>query len=583
VESSVRERAAELFCEQRKLLIQKVDRSFAVLMLCQYGACVLGATVFALVGAHPSLNVWTAILLGALFTGPAVILVRLRPGETETRHTIAAGQMLMSSLLIHLTGGRIETHFHIFGSLAFLAFYRDARVLITASAIVAADHFVRGLFWPESVFGLAAPDHWRWLEHTGWVIFEDAFLILSIRQNQETLWNLMVGRAELEKERDRAEQASRAKDDFMAVLSHELRTPLTPSLMALSSLTEDEQLRPETRSELELVRRNVELEARLIDDLLDLTRITRGKLQLTPGNVDLHLLLRQLLESSRAEFAEKQLVVEERLGAKNSWVYGDNARLQQVFWNLVKNAVKFTPAGGRIVLQTEDAGDRIKVDLTDTGVGIDAEVLPKIFERFEQGGVAVTRQFGGLGLGLSICRAIVEMHRGAIRAESRGPTWGSTFTVVMPAHGASNSPAKANTQTQRLRLSGILPRRVLLVDDHVDTRETIKRLLTKAGYEVTTAGSVQAALQRAQDGRFDLLLSDIGLPDGSGCDLMVSLKADYKMPGVAFSGFGMEDDVRKSLEAGFAAHLTKPVDFQRLKEVMGQAISGKNPPQARAA
>ncbi len=579
------QRAAELFEEQRVTLAGRVDRSFMILMLVQYGVCVLGSIVvsprsWAATGASAPWQVMAAILLGGLFTAIPVALVLLRPATPLTRHGVAVGQMLMSGLLIHLTGGRIETHFHVFGSLAFLAFYRDWRVLATATAITAGDQFVRGLFWPLSVFGTAGVDHWRWLEHVGWIVFEDAFLIISIQNSLEMLTNIAGRRAELEQARDAAEQASRAKDDFMAVLSHELRTPLTPSIMTLGVLAEDEQLGQETRDDLAMVLRNVQLEARLIDDLLDLTRITSGKLELHSGQVDLHALLRHIFETCRTEFRQKGLTVTKRLEASEAWVYGDSARLQQVFWNLLRNAIKFTPAGGRIEVVTQNEGDKVRIDLTDSGIGITPEVLPKIFERFEQGGEGVTKQFGGLGLGLSICRTIVEKHRGMVRAHSRGRGWGSTFTIALPARPAPPA-ATPITHTQKLRLSGILPRRVLLVDDHLDTRITLEKLLTRAGYEVTPASSVADALEKAGAAPFDILVSDLGLPDGHGTDLMRAVREQYHLPGIAFSGFGMEEDVRKSLEAGFSTHLTKPVDFKRLKEAMGQALN--NPQRAAVA
>jgi signal transduction histidine kinase/CheY-like chemotaxis protein len=420
--------------------------------------------------------------------------------------------------------------------------------------------------WGDPAFGLAGPLPFLGLE---WL-----FLCLWLRQHEAVLRNSLQERAELEAEQMKTAQASRAKDDFMAVLSHELRTPLTPSLMMLNALSDDDRVDETVRRDLAMVRRNVELEARLIDDLLDLTRVASGKMQMTPGNVDGHKLLEDLLDTCQGEFQAKGITVKRAFEARRPWLYGDSARLQQVFWNLLKNAVKFTPAGGRIEVRTSDAEDKLRVDVTDTGVGIPAEVLPRLFQRFEQGSDEVTRQFGGLGLGLSICRSIVEMHRGAIRAESRGSGWGATFTVVLPAR-ATAPTAKSGMQTQLLRLNGVLPRRVLLVDDHVDTRETLARLLTKASYEVTLAATVGEALQKAAEAKFDILVSDIGLPDGSGLDLMKKVREEYGMRGVAFSGYGMEEDVQKSLEAGFFAHLTKPVEFGRLKEAMGQALQNK--------
>ena len=518
------QRVNALRMEQRGLLTKRVDHSFALLLIVQYGAGILAALVFAahgpgLASSAGRAHVLMAVLLGALFTAPPVALAFLQPGGVWTRHTVAAGQMLMSGLLIHISGGRIETHFHIFGSLAFLAFYRDWRVLITASAIVAADHFVRGVFWPASIYGVAASDAWRWLEDTGWVIFEDAFLILSIRHSQDLLADIALRRAELEQARDSAVQSSRAKDEFLAVLSHELRTPLTPSLMTLASLSESPHLDEETRDELAMVRRNIELEARLIDDLLDLTRITAGKLQLSSGQ----------RRSARAAAAHPrdvpagvpaeadrrheaagggELLVLRRQRAAAAGLLEPDAQRDQVH-------ARRRP----LEVRTQEAGDRIRIDFIDSGIGIAPELLPKIFERFEQGGAAVTKQFGGLGLGLSICRAIVELHRGAIRAESRGRGWGATFTIVLPAKREA-PPATPISRTQVLRVSGKLPRRVLLVDDHDDTRETLTKLLTRSGYEVTEAGTMQSALEKASAGAFDILVSDLGLPDGHGTELM---------------------------------------------------------------
>ncbi len=564
-------RAASIYEEQLAPSARRVDQSFVQLMLCQYVVCVAAAVFFTPHIASSQIHAYAATVIGAVITGIPVALAVLRSGQIVTRHTVAACQMMMSGLLIAITGGRVETHFHIFGSLAFLAFYRDARVLLTATVVVALDHFIRGMYWPESVFGVHQPDHWRWIEYTAWVFFEDIFLMISILQSQHTLRDSALQRAELERARDAAEQASRAKDDFIATLSHELRTPLTPSLMTLACLAHDDQVPSEIRSELQMVERNIELEARLIDDLLDLTRIAQGKIRLVSGPVDIHALISHIFETCREEFAAKDLTVETHLNATHCWVSGDGARLQQVFWNLIKNAVKFTPEQGSIQVMTSNDGNRIKIEFIDNGVGIPADVIPRIFHRFEQGGARVTKQFGGLGLGLSICRAIMDLHHGSIRADSRGSGWGSTFTVVLTVT-AEPPVARRESETQLLRLSGKLPRRILLVDDHVDTRHTLERLLKRAGYEVTTADCVAAALQEARQHEFDMLISDIGLPDATGYELMSTLHRQYSMRGVAISGYGMEEDIRKSMDAGFSAHLTKPIDFGRLKAAISQAL-----------
>ncbi len=558
---------------------QRVDHSAVLLMLAQYVVCVLLALWTSQNGPAPGgsqSHLMAALILGGFATSIPVGLAIQRPGAGSTRYAVAAGQMLMSSLFITVMGGRAESHFHVFGSLAFLAFYRDWRVLALATVLVAGDHLFRGIYWPASIYGSALPQYWRWLEYTSWLVFEEVFLLLSIHYNLNTLEAMSQQRAELERARDVAEQASRAKDEFIATLSHELRTPLTPSLMTLSALAQDENLDEGLREELQMVQRNVELEARLIDDLLDLTRIAQGKLKLIPSAVDIHAILDHILETCRAEFGSKNLQIEFDLKASKHWISGDSARLQQVFWNLIKNAVKFTPEGGTITVRTSNEGARLRVDFADTGVGIAADVLPKIFNRFEQGGGSITRQFGGLGLGLSISRAILELHLGSIRAESKGAGRGSTFSVSLTPLAEAPSAHRGN-ETQILRLSGKLPRRLLLVDDHDDTRRTLDRLLTRAGYDVTTADCVQSALRKAQEGAFDLLLSDIGLPDGSGCELMAALRKQFGLRGIAFSGFGMEGDIQESLDAGFFAHVTKPIDLERLKQTMTQALSQPAP------
>ncbi|RYD84680.1 MAG: response regulator [Verrucomicrobiaceae bacterium] len=573
---SVAARAEEIYQQQRVDLARHVDRSFGALMLFQWLACVAAALWFSpktwegsASGTH--LHVWTAWLVGGAVTCLPVIMIASRPGEVLTRHVVAVGQMLMSALLIHVTGGRIETHFHIFGSLAFLAFYRDSKVLITASVIVSLDHFIRGSYWPESAFGVVAASPWRWLEHTAWVVFEDVFLILSIRQNRQILREMAQRRAEVEEAKEAAERANRAKDDFLAVLSHELRTPLTPALASLSAMVHDADVSMEVREELRMIQRNVGMEAHLIDDLLDLSRIASGKVQMSEGSVDVHSILTHILDTSRAELLKKRLTIGHALDAKMPWVRGDSARLQQVFWNLLKNAMKFTPAGGCIVVRTTDLGERFRVDVTDTGIGITGAVIDTLFRPFQQGGAAVTRQFGGLGLGLSICRGIIELHDGEIRVQSAGEGKGATFSVELPVHVPSVEPVEEpgeffpefSKQAQR----------ILLVDDHADTRNTLSRLLSRAGYDVTTADCVSSALQKAMEKEFDLLISDIGLPDGTGRDLMNELNTRFSLPGIAFSGFGMEGDVRQSLDAGFSAHLTKPVDFQQLKNEMARALA----------
>jgi PAS domain S-box-containing protein len=360
-----------------------------------------------------------------------------------------------------------------------------------------------------------------------------------------------------------AERASSAKDQFLAVLSHELRTPLTPALVLSHMLGEDQSLAPGHREMVGVIRRNVELEARLIDDLLDLTRISRDKLELHTTTVDAHEKIRQVMGICVEEITAKRTVVVLHLNAKRHHVMGDPTRLQQVLWNLVKNAVKFTPPEGRVTVRTADVDEKLLVEVADTGIGIDPAALPRVFNAFEQGGQEVTRQFGGLGLGLAISKALVELHGGTIAASSEGQGKGAAFTVILPT---ASGEAVASQHPQGV--PGGLTGTILLVEDHADTRVVMARFLRGMGCTVVAAGSAAEALKLLDNMRPNLMISDIGLPDASGLDLMRQVRTAHGIKGIALSGYGMEEDVAKSKEAGFEAHLTKPVNLQALEETI---------------
>jgi CheY-like chemotaxis protein len=340
-------------------------------------------------------------------------------------------------------------------------------------------------------------------------------------------------------------------------------------------------LSDDARDMISTIRRNVELEARLIDDLLDLTRIARGKLELSMRSTDAHATLANVIRDCQSEIHSKQLQVATELGAKDHRVEADPVRLQQVLWNLMKNAIKFTPNGGDIAVRTADTPDGfLQIQIIDSGIGIEPHLLPRIFDAFEQGDKTITRHFGGLGLGLAISKALVDLQNGRLRADSAGHGAGATFTVemkltaavdiVVAPHASAGSDgalvARADADGEPDRVQ------ILLVEDHADTARTMAGLLKTIGYEVRTADSVAAALQAAQAEPFDLLISDIGLPDGSGLDLMRQLRARLSARGICLSGFGMDEDIARSLDAGFAEHLTKPVDLRGLEAVIRRVM-----------
>ena len=364
-----------------------------------------------------------------------------------------------------------------------------------------------------------------------------------------------------------AERANAAKDRFLAVLSHELRTPLNPVLMAASAMETDPTVPPELRADISMIRRNVELEARLIDDLLDLTRIANGKVQLHRKIVDGHDLLEEASAVVRGDPSAPQPKVHLELRASRYHVDGDPARIQQVFWNLIRNAVKFTPAEGHVLVRTETAdADTFRVEVIDNGIGIAPEALPKIFNAFEQGDTDVNRAFGGLGLGLAISHALAEMHGGTLRAESAGVGKGATFIFDLPAVEQS-AVALAATPPPPMAAGC---RRILLVEDHATTAALTARLLRKRGHYVEVAQTKTEAISIGLREQFDIVLSDLGLPDGTGFEVMEALRSRPGTTGIALTGYGMEADVAQTMQAGFQFHITKPVDAQKLFRAIEQ-------------
>jgi two-component system CheB/CheR fusion protein len=337
-----------------------------------------------------------------------------------------------------------------------------------------------------------------------------------------------------------------------------------------------------------VIRRNVELEARLIDDLLDLTRIVQGKLELKPEVADLRAILEHALDACcpPGTFFRSRFRVETAPGDHRLW--GDAPRLTQVFWNLFKNALKFTPEGGHIEVRTRrgDDGRTLVAEVSDEGIGIESERLGQIFDAFEQGQRAITRRYGGLGLGLTISKSIVDLHQGRLTASSAGSGKGATFRVELPIGAAQEEPAAQGEPAGELAAAAeeTRPLHILLVEDHPDTSEAMAALLSLLGHEVAVAGDAEQALRAAQaaaqaaDG-FDLVISDVGLPGTDGLELMRELRRRHHLTGIALSGYGMDEDVRKSLAAGFSQHLTKPVNLPTLKAAIARAAASGSAPE----
>jgi PAS domain S-box-containing protein len=380
---------------------------------------------------------------------------------------------------------------------------------------------------------------------------------------------LEAAKTSAERAKAEAEKANQAKDHFLAVLSHELRTPLTPVLAAVQLLQRRGALGNEIRTPLDIIQRNVQLQARLIDDLLDLTRIAQGKLELDLKPIDVGTVIERAVEITKPDIDARRLEFGVTLRDAPLRVRADASRLQQVIWNLLTNAVKFTPEGGCVGLRCERRGERVVIEVSDSGIGIEPEAANKIFDAFEQGGRAVTRQFGGLGLGLAIAKRLVEMHEGTISVHSEGRNRGALFRVELPVSGAVPDAGRQTSATPVV--AGL--KRILLVEDNGDTAATMKLLLEVFGYQVETTGAVKQALKAMESANFDLLVSDLGLPDGSGTELMQELRRrGHAIKGIALSGYGQPEDIRRSKEAGFSAHLIKPVDAEVLMETIAAMI-----------
>jgi signal transduction histidine kinase len=404
----------------------------------------------------------------------------------------------------------------------------------------------------------------------------------SLRQtNNELEARVQARTAQLMQANQEAVAAARAKDDFLAALSHELRTPLNPVLLLASDAAENPELPPEIRAQFATIRHNVELEARLIDDLLDITRITHGKLLINLGPVDVHAVLQAAITTVQSEFDQKQITLTMQLAGKQAVTKGDAVRLQQVFWNVLKNAVKFNSPGGQILVATSvAAGEKIEIKITDTGIGLTSHEIQRIFNAFSQGDHAAnehSHRYGGLGLGLTICRMLMELHAGGIHATSHGRGHGATFVIELPlirpdppenntaaAGPMLKNPAQAGTKIK----SGM---RILLVEDHEPTRAALSNLLTRRDCKVLAAATVAEALTLARQENFDLVVSDIGLPDGNGYVLMAELRNEFGLKGIALTGYGMEQDVSRAQNSGFVAHLTKPVRIEALETALNDA------------
>ncbi len=594
-ESIVRARADALFRQHQQQLYVRSDRMFAVLLAFEWLAGVAAAlwiSPHAWAGSTSSVHphVWAAIVLAGLVDSLPIALAIWRPGHVLTRHAIAVAQVSTSAILIHLSGGRIETHFHIFGSLAFLAVYRDWRVLITASAVVAADHFWRGMFWPQSVFGVLTPAWWRWLEHVGWVVFEDIILIrfciqgtnelraiashtarlefansLTERKVVERTEQLQESAAELGRARDAAEAGSRAKGEFLANMSHEIRTPMN-GIIGMTELALETPLSNTQRQYLETVRSCSDALLTLINDILDFSKIEAGKLALESIPMDVRDVVGDALKTFGVRADQKQVELVARIANDvPRQILGDPGRLRQILVNLLGNALKFTERGEIVVdvraEAVESGRSRLSIAVSDTGIGIPLDMQQTIFSEFEQADPSTTRIYGGTGLGLAIVSKLTELMGGTVSVESQVGV-GSTFCVTATFDRPTTTPEPSIAIPRDW--SG---RRALIVDDNATNRAILHDLLRNWGFTPTQADGGASALQRLraaveQNAPFEIVLLDVQMPVLDGFMLAERIQADRSLsnsPLLMLSSSSGHNDIQRCRELKIAGCLQKPI------------------------
>lgn len=628
VDESTAQRSEELYRQHRQSIFKSIDRLFAWLMAVQWLAAIAVAVwvspkTWSGEASQTHVHMWAAVILGGIISLFPCALALTRPGWVVTRYTIAIGQTLMSALLIHLTGGRIETHFHIFGSLVILSFYRDWRVLIPATVVVAADHIVRGVYWPQSVYGVLVAEPWRWLEHAAWVVFEDIFLFLSCLRSQQEMRFIARRTAQLEttnkvvedkvihisreiserKEaeaamqlaKEEAERANGAKSEFLSRMSHELRTPMN-AILGFAQLLELDSLTAQQREGVAHILKGGRHLLLLINEVLDISRIESGRLSLSAEPVRLSEVVQETLDLVRPLASQKnvQLNGGESIGSER-YIFADRQRLKQVFLNLLSNAIKYNRPGGTVTLscietaphniakgagtefrnRTGHHSTSLRLAVRDTGKGIAAENLRRLFSPFDRLGAEQT-SVEGTGLGLALSKRLVEAMGGTMGVESVLGE-GSVFWVEL---SGAQGPDDLQKRLEEEAVCGVQAsepaQTILYIEDNLSNLKLVERILTRRpGFRLMSAMQGGLGLDLAREHHPDLILLDVNLPDMGGGEVLGHLRKDTRtksIPVVVISADAMMSQIERLLAAGAQAYLTKPIDVHKFLEVLDQIL-----------